>query len=174
MIEKLEIIKLFLEIVILFIALLSWKLIYETFLYIKESRIKNIKTTIELLNYYDKELDELLLNINSINEPLSFEILKIFWIINSLDEVVLLNRKDKNYIIYKNFLNNIYFKIYFNFLQNKLINKEIDLTTKQYSKLVFSKKIENYIKCSTGKKNTYNNILKIFEGFLNYSQEVVK
>lgn len=162
--EYLELIKLFLEVFILLVWILSWKLIYEIIIYIKESRIKNIKNMLELLWKYDNDIIELLLCIKNIKYWFSQESLKILFILYSLQEILILEKNSPYFKIYNNFLNSIFIKVYLNFLKNNLIKKD-------WNNIIFSKQLESNIKLSTWKKDTYNKTLNKFSTFCNYGDE---
>lgn len=159
--EYLELIKLFLEVFILLVWILSGKLIYEIIIYIKESRIKNIKNMLELLWKYDSDIIDLLLCIKNIKDWFSQESLKILFILNSLQEILILERWSTYFKIYNNFLNSIFIKVYLNFLKNNLIKKD-------WNNIVFSKQLLSNIKLSTWKSDTYNWTLDKFSEYYNY------
>lgn len=72
----LEFQKLFLEIFILFIWLLSWKLIYETINYIKENRVKNVDDICKKLLEYDNIINDIMQKAPNIKVKTDFDIAK--------------------------------------------------------------------------------------------------
>lgn len=101
----LEFQKLFLEIFILFIWLLSWKLIYETINYIKENRVKNVDDICKKLLEYDNIINDIMQKAPNIKVKTDFDIAKAIVLLHTMEKIVEISSNNDNKIILNSILN---------------------------------------------------------------------
>lgn len=140
------------EILILLIWLISGKLIIETIDYVKESRIKNLKETFNLILDYDKKIEDLLnaiISLDKVKKTSDFEelwkslvesygMIKILLLIETIDQIINNSFWDKNYKIFQIHLEHIYLKVY-----SSLWFKKYLIRDKITQKVIFPPGISN-------------------------------
>ncbi|MDP2103311.1 MAG: hypothetical protein Q8K26_00125, partial [Candidatus Gracilibacteria bacterium] len=127
------------EILILLIGLISGKLIIETIDYVKESRVKNLKETFNLILDYDEKIEMLLDRIEHIDnrkkkdvtiEKLgkllieSLNIIKILLLIETIERIVENSFGDKNHKMFQIHIEHIYTKVQFSLWFKKYLVRD--------------------------------------------------